>query len=182
MENKIEPATTIESTNDRKIANQQKDIPGWGMDADPRNNPTYPIKHYNGADYERLNYQKPEQQPLTVEVLQSIERPGVSRVFGTSTPPRGLSGAIRRYAFRYSESTYAHWVPLVMADRIGVVEGIIDDLKKGIVPNIFAEKGWKAEWKYNRKGLIRNVAAGVAVATALLLLLRNSKNNSAKAF
>jgi hypothetical protein len=176
MENKIEPATTIESTIDRKIANQHKDIPGWGMDADPRNNPTYPIKHYNGADYERLNYEKPEQQPITVEILQSIERPGLSRVFGTSTPPQGLSGAIRRYAFRYSESTYAHWVPLVMADRIGVVEGIIDDLKLGIVPNIFAEKGWKAEWKYNRKGLIKNVAAGLALTTALFLLLRKTKS------
>jgi hypothetical protein len=176
MENKIEHATTIESTIDRKIANQHKDIPGWGMDADPRNNPTYPIKHYNGADYERLNYEKPEQQPITVEILQSIERPGLSRVFGTSTPPQGLSGAIRRYAFRYSESTYAHWVPLVMADRIGVVEGIIDDLKLGIVPNIFAEKGWKAEWKYNRKGLIKNVAAGLALTTALFLLLRKTKS------
>jgi hypothetical protein len=176
MENKIEPATTIESTIDRKIANQHKDIPGWGMDADPRNNPTYPIKHYNGADYERLNYEKPEQQPITVEILQSIERPGLSRVFGTSTPPQGLSGAIRRYAFRYSESTYAHWVPLVMADRIGVVEGIIDDLKLGIVPNIFAEKGWNAEWKYNRKGLIKNVAAGLALTTALFLLLRKTKS------
>jgi hypothetical protein len=176
MENKIEPATTIESTIDRKIANQHKDIPGWGMDADPRNNPTYPIKHYNGADYERLNYEKPGQQPITVEILQSIERPGLSRVFGTSTPPQGLSGAIRRYAFRYSESTYAHWVPLVMADRIGVVEGIIDDLKHGIVPNIFAEKGWKAEWKYNRKGLIKNVAAGLALTTALFLLLRKTKS------
>jgi hypothetical protein len=176
MENKIEHATTIESTIDRKIANQHKDIPGWGMDADPRNNPTYPIKHYNGADYERLNYEKPEQQPITVEILQSIERPGLSRVFGTSTPPQGLSGAIRRYAFRYSESTYAHWVPLVMADRIGVVEGIIDDLKLGIVPNIFAEKGWNAEWKYNRKGLIKNVAAGLALTTALFLLLRKTKS------
>jgi hypothetical protein len=176
MENKIEPATTIESTIDRKIANQHKDIPGWGMDADPRNNPTYPIKHYNGADYERLNYEKPGQQPITVEILQSIERPGLSRVFGTSTPPQGLSGAIRRYAFRYSESTYAHWVPLVMADRIGVVEGIIDDLKLGIVPNIFAEKGWNAEWKYNRKGLIKNVAAGLALTTALFLLLRKTKS------
>jgi hypothetical protein len=176
MENKIEHATTIESTIDRKIANQHKDIPGWGMDADPRNNPTYPIKHYNSADYERLNYEKPGQQQITVEILQSIERPGLSRVFGTSTPPQGLSGAIRRYAFRYSESTYAHWVPLVMADRIGVVEGIIDDLKLGIVPNIFAEKGWKAEWKYNRKGLIKNVAAGLALTTALFLLLRKTKS------
>ena len=175
MENKIEPATTIESTIDREIADQYKNIPGWGIDADPKNNPTYPMKHYTGADHERLNYEKPEQQPLTVEVLQSIERPGVSRVFGTSTPPSGVSGAIRRFAFRYSESTYAHWVPLVVADRVGVVEGIIDDLAHGHVPNIFAEKGWGAEWKYNRKGMIANIAVTAAVATVAVLLLSPKK-------
>lgn len=175
MENKIEPATTIESTIDREIANEYKNIPGWGMDADPKNNPTYPMKNYTGADHERLNYEKPEQQPLTVELLQSIERPGVSRVFGTSTPPTGLSGALRRFAFRYSESTYAHWVPLVVADRIGVIEGIVDDLRHGHIPNIFAEKGWAAEWKYNRKEMIRNVAVGVAVTTAVVLLLSRKR-------
>ena len=169
MENKPEPDTRIEADNDRRIANSPKDIPGWGIDADPENDPTYPMKEWNGADHRRFNYEKPQQQPIDVEVFHSIERPGVTRVFGTSTPPKGLSGMIRRYAYKYSESTYAHWVPLVLADRIGVVEGYIDDLKQGIVPNPFAERGWKAEWKYNRKELIQNVAIGVAVATAVLI-------------
>lgn len=73
------------------------------------------------------------------------------------------------------EFTYAHWVPRVVADRIGVVEGITDDLRHGQVPNIFAEKGWAAEWKYNRKGLIKNVAVGVAVTAAVVLLLSRRK-------
>ncbi|HSK13204.1 MAG TPA: hypothetical protein VK907_08305, partial [Phnomibacter sp.] len=135
--------------DDRKIADRHKNIPGWGIDADPENMPNYPMKNYTGDDYQRLDYEKPEQQVQTVEVLHSIERPGLTSVFGSSTPPAGLSGMIRRFAFKYSESTYSPWVPLVMADRIGVVEGIINDLKHGIIPNIFAEKGWKAEWKYN---------------------------------
>jgi hypothetical protein len=176
MENKIEPATTLESTLDRQKADSPKDhIPGWGYDADKENDPTYPMKHWNGADYERLNYEKPEQQPLSVEVLQSIERPGVSRVFGTSTPPSGLSGHLRRFAFKYSESTYAHWFPLVVADRINVIEGIVDDIKQGHFPNIFAEKGWQAEWKYNRKGLIQKVAITTVVATVAIALLASKK-------
>ena len=178
MENNMEPNKTIEADLDRQIANSPKDnIPGWGMDADPENDPTYPMKHYTGADHERINYEKPTQQPIDIEVLHSIERPGVTRVFGTSTPPEGISGNIRRYAFRYSESTYAHWVPLVLADRVNVVEGVIDDLKKGIVPNIFAEKGWQAEWKYNRKGFVKNLAIGAAVTVVVLALLskRNKK-------
>jgi hypothetical protein len=182
MENKIEPATTLESDMDRRIANAPKDIPGWGHDADAQNDPTYPMKHRTGADYERLNYEKPEQQPLTVEVLQSIERPGVSRVFGASTPPSGLSGNIRRFAFRYSESTYAHWFPLVVADRINVIEGIIDDIKKGHFPNLIAERGWKAEWKYNRKGVIQKIALTAVVATTVIALLSSKKKKGALHF
>jgi hypothetical protein len=177
MESKPEPDKTIEADLDRGIADSYKNIPGWGIDADPENDPTYPMKHWNGDDHQRFNYEKPTQQPIDVEILHSIERPGISRVFGTSTPPSGLSGMIRRFAFKYSESTYAHWVPLVLADRISVFEGYLDDLKHGIVPNPFAERGWQAEWKYNRKSLVQNVAIGAAVTAGIvaLIVMKNKK-------
>ena len=76
----------------------------------------------------------------TVEVLHSNERPDLTSVFGTSTPPSGPSGSLRRLAFRYSESSYGHWLPLVLADRVSVVEGVVGDLKHGHVPNILAER------------------------------------------
>lgn len=39
-------------------------------------------------------------------------------VFGTSTPPKGISGAMRKYAYRkYSEGRAAHWLVLIAADR-----------------------------------------------------------------
>jgi hypothetical protein len=160
---------------DREIAERFKNIPGWGIDADPDDKPNYPIKNYTGDDYERLDYNRPEMQSQTVEVLHSIERPGLTCVYGTSVPPSGLSGMVRRFAFKYSESTYSHWVPLILADRINVVEGIIDDLRQGIIPNIFAEKGWKAEWKYNRQGMIKNIAIGVAVTAGIVMLLSRKK-------
>jgi len=162
------------------ISGNYAHIKGWGIDADPENDPTYPMKHYTGDDHRRLNYEPPPQQPVDIEVLQSIERPRITSVFGTSSPPRGLSGMIRRFAFKYSESTYAHWVPLVLADRINVVEGYIDDFSKGILPNPFAERGWQAEWKYNRKGAIQTLAVIGATAFAILLLSRK-KESSAKA-
>jgi hypothetical protein len=165
MENvKIEPDQII--SIDRQLANSPKDhIPGWGIDADPENDPTYPMKNWNGADYERFNYQKPPQQPVRFEVFHSIERPGITRVFGTSTPPRGLSGRIRSYAYKYSEATSAHWMTLLLADRVDSVEGIISDLKSGTIPNIFKERGWTAEWKYNRAGLVDKVVTGLVVSS-----------------
>jgi hypothetical protein len=162
---------------DRKIANEPKDyIPGWGMDADPENDPTYPMKRWSGADHERIHYEKAPQQPVNIEVFHSIERPNITRVFGTSTPPAGLSGLIRRQAYKYSEATAAHWMTLILADRIDVVQGIINDLKHGIVPNFFAELGWRAEWQYNRKKFIRRMAVKVlAVAVITAVLMRKKK-------
>src|SRR5919202_4267388 len=126
-------------------------IEGQGVDADPKNDPTYPMKHRNDGEQAGYSWDRPPQQPITIEVLHSIERPNVTAVFGTSAPPSGLSGMIRRFAFKYSESSYGHWLPLMLADRVNVVEGVLVDLRHGHVPNIVAELGWKAEWKHNRK-------------------------------
>jgi len=150
-------------------------IKGWGVDADPKNEPTYPMKKYTGDDHKRINWERPVQQPVNVEVLHSNERPNVTAVFGTSAPPAGLSGKVRRYAFKYSESSYGHWLPLILADRINVVEGIVDDLKRGHIPNIFAEKGWKAEWKHNPQGVVKKVVIGVAVTAAVIALCGRKK-------
>jgi hypothetical protein len=152
--------------------NKYAHIKGWGVDADPKNEPTYPMKKYTGDDHQRLNWERPTLQPVNIEVLHSNERPNVSAVFGTSVPPAGLSGDLRRHAFKYSESSYGHWLPLLLADRVNVVEGIIDDLKKGHIPNIFAEKGWNAEWKYNRAGLVKKIAVGALITAAVILLCR----------
>ena len=152
-------------------------IKGWGVDANPKNDPTYPMKHRTDAEQEGYSWERPPQQFVDVEVLRSIERPNVSAVFGTSTPPSGLSGMIRRFAFKYSESSYGHWLPLLLADRVNVVEGIIDDLKRGHIPNIFAERGIKAEWKHNKKGLATKVLVGVVVTTAIVALLTRKKDS-----
>jgi hypothetical protein len=154
-----------------------KNIPGWGMDADPENEPTYPIKNYTGDDHNRINYERADQQPIDMEMLMSNERPAMTRVFGSSVPPSGLSGAIRRYAFKHSEDRIRHWIPLILADRINVVEGILEDLSKGHFPNIAAERGWRVEWKHNPKGMATKVAVVAATGLLLYLALSGKKKN-----
>ncbi len=155
-------------------------IKGWGIDADLKNDPTYPMK--KRTDEERFGYtwERPAQQPESVEVLTSTERNNMPAVFGTTLPPSGLSGMIRRFAFKYSESDYAHWLPLMLADRVGVVEGLIEDFSNGHVPNIFAERGWGAEMKYNRKNFLLKVAVTTAVAASLttFLVYQNKKRKA----
>lgn len=169
----------VDPEMDRKIANEPKNyIPGWGMDADPENDPTYPMKKWNGADHERIHYERAPQQPVNMEVLHSIERPGITRVFGTSTPPAGLSGAIRRVAFKYSEATAAHWMTLILADRVDVIQNIISDISKGQFPNFIEELGWRAEWKYNRKKFVMKTAIRLAAIAAVTVFLTR-KNRKA---
>jgi hypothetical protein len=153
-------------------------IKGWGVDADPENDPTYPMKNRNDGEHAGYSWERPPQQPITVEVLHSNERPDVTSVFGTSTPPAGLSGVIRRVAFRYSESSYGHWLPLMLADRVSVAEGVLGDLGHGHVPNLFAERGWKAEWRYNRASLVLRILFRVALISAAVAYFRGRRAES----
>lgn len=162
------------------MADKYKHIKGWGIDADALNEPTYPMKHYTGDDHNRLDYKRPEQQPLDVEILHSNERPGVSAVFGTVSPPSGLSGLLRRFAFKFSEDSLKHWFTLVLADRINVIEGFADDIRQKHVPDIFDEMGWGAEWKYNKKGVIKKAAIAAVVTAALVIYLKSRNKTQAE--
>ena len=153
-------------------------VNGWGVDADPKNDPTYPMKKRSNGEQAGYTWERPTQQPIDIEVLHSNERPNVTAVFGTSVPPSGLSGILRRFAFKYSESSYGHWLPLVLADRVGVVEGVLDDFAHGHIPNIPGEMGLKSEWRYNRKSLMTRVLVGAVIATVAVAYLHRRRNNS----
>lgn len=147
-------------------------IKGWGSDLDHANRPAYP-KERTPPRLEGVHWDTPEAQPLKTEVYHSIERPGMTPVFGTSVPSRGLSGMLRGIAFRYSENDLRHWFLLLLADRINVVEGIVDDLRHGHVPNIYREIGAPAELRHNPRGFARKaVIASVALGATLYLLRR----------
>jgi hypothetical protein len=158
--------------------NNYQDIKGWGVDADPNDNPNYPIKQYNGDDHQRLDWARPPLQPVSVEILESVEQARMPAVFGTTLPPSGLSGKLRRYAFKYDESEYGHWLNLLLADRINVIEGVLHDLSRFHIPNIFSERGMKADWKYNRKELVSKMIVVAAVTTMIVFWMKkkNEKN------
>jgi hypothetical protein len=97
-------------------------IPGWGVDLDPMDRPSVPQEQFdpglNGAHWEF-----PERQPELMPRERSVEHKFLTPVFGTTCPPRGLSGILRRYAYRrYSEGRAAHWLILMGADRVDAWE------------------------------------------------------------
>lgn len=151
-------------------------IQGWGADLDLENRPGYP-KERTPARLSGVHLDHPEQQEQKIKILRSIERPSITPVFGTSTPPSGLSGTVRETAFKFSENDMCHWLLLLFADRINVCEGLLDDVKRGQIPDIFQEMGWKSELKYNRSGAIRKIAIGsLLLGTAIYLIKREKRH------
>jgi hypothetical protein len=147
-----------------EISEKYAHIPGWGADLNPAQRPAYP-KERTPPRLEGVHWEQPEPQQETIKVYHSTERPGLTPIFGTSVPPRGISGKLRGYAFRHSENDVRHWMALLAADRINVVEGLADDLLHGHVPNIADEMGLKSELRFNRRGAIRKAA----LATTIML-------------
>jgi hypothetical protein len=108
---------------------RRDDIEGWGADLDPQNRPAVP-KERTPPRLDDVPWEYPEQQPVRIEVFHSTERPGITPVFGTACPPKGLSGALRRRAFRRSENDLRHWLMLLAADRVDAIEGRVGDLRE----------------------------------------------------
>ncbi len=158
-------------------------IPGWGVDLRAEDRPAYPKEktppHGTGA-----HWREPERMVPKVKIHVSPEHKGITPVFGTTCPPKGLSGKLRDWAYTYSEGRIAHWLILLMADRVDVIESAISSLLKGQPDNPLAEMGLKAE--LNRPGSLRRfqrrrISLAIAGTVPLLLagsLLLRSSNSS----
>jgi len=93
-------------------------IPGWGADLDPADRPSFPRERFDPAA-SGAHWDFPDRQPETWPRERSIEHEMLTPVFGTAQPPHGVSGAIRKYAYRrFSEGRAAHWLLLIAADRV----------------------------------------------------------------
>jgi hypothetical protein len=93
-------------------------IPGWGADLDPADRPSVPKEHYD-PNATGAHWELPEPQGDDPRRERSIEHARLTPVYGTAQPLHGLSGAIRRVAYaRFSEGRAAHWLLLVLGDRV----------------------------------------------------------------
>lgn len=120
-------------------------IPGWGADLDPADRPSVPRLKFDPAAT-GAHWDFPDRQPEKVPRERSIEHKFLTPVFGTSTPTRGVSGLVRRYAYRrYSEGRAAHWLLLLGADRIDAVESHLASFLTLHPDNPITETGIKSE-------------------------------------
>jgi hypothetical protein len=124
----------------------RRTIPGWGVDLNPEDRPVVPMEDFDpGATNAHWDF--PERQPERWPREMSPEHGVLPPVFGTACPPRGVSGAIRKYAYTLSEGRTSHWMLLMLADRIDVLESRVEGVLEGHPDNVIAETGILAEFK-----------------------------------
>jgi hypothetical protein len=166
------PGGDVLQTSERGQIDRSAEIPGWGSDLDRNIRPGVPRDKAPDLGPEMLYIDVTRQMP-THRIHKSTEHAQLTPVFGTSCPPRGLSGRIRDFAYRYSEGRLVRWIALMFADRVDVVENVVSDVASFKPPNLVREMGLRSEWRFNRPRVIKAVAiTTVALATAYLLLRR----------
>jgi hypothetical protein len=124
-------------------------IPGWGADLDPKDRPSVPREQFDPGST-GAHWDFPERQPEKWPRERSIEHAFLTPVFGTSTPPRGLSGVMRKAAYkRYSEARAAHWLLLLAADRVDAVESHVRSLASLRPDNPITQTGIRSEFSHH---------------------------------
>jgi len=122
-------------------------IPGWGADLDPADRPAVPRERFD-LEASGAHWDLPEQQEEIRPRERSIEHGRLTPVFGTSTPPKGLSGVLRRYSYAtFSEARAAHWLILLLADRVDAIENHLASFVTLRPDNPITETGILSEFR-----------------------------------
>jgi hypothetical protein len=124
----------------------RRTIPGWGVDLNPADRPSYPKERVEPTG---AHWDFPERQPERYPREKSTEHKFLTPVFGTAQPLKGVSGAIRRWAYTYSEGRMAHWLLLIVGDRVDVLESRFVGLFRLHPDNPITETGVLREFKNN---------------------------------
>lgn len=142
-------------------------VPGWGADIPKANRPGVPRERQVEKEDNGVRWQAMDRQQPHIKIHKSIERPSLTPVFGTSCPPKGLSGLLRDQAYKMGEDKISRWMMLILADRCDVIEGRMDEL-------VFGPPTQTEEERRKRKTTVYSIGAGVGIA-ALAMILRKSK-------
>lgn len=97
-------------------------------DFDPRIAVDHDLKNRPGVPMERTPTLAPgahediPRQKSRVKVFRHGRPKTMPPVYGTAQPPKGLSGLIRAFAYRYPDHLVRHWTTLIFADRVNFLE------------------------------------------------------------
>src|SRR4051812_1851833 len=142
------PYTVEKPSTGPSIDELRARIPGWGVDLDPTDRPSVPRERFDPT-VTGAHWEFPDRQPEKWPRERSIEHKFLTPVFGTSCPPSGVSGVIRRYAYRYSEARAVHWLLLLGADRVNALESHLASFVTLRPDNPITETGVLSEFSHH---------------------------------
>jgi len=133
----------------RPVDELRRDIPGWGVDLDPKDRPGTPKERLDPGST-GAHWDFPERMPETDDRERSIEHKFLPPVYGTAQPLHGVSGRIRRFAYdRYSEGSVTHWLLLIVGDRVESTGAHLRSLASLRPDNPITETGVLGEAKHH---------------------------------
>ncbi|HEX5387418.1 MAG TPA: hypothetical protein VFW66_11990 [Gemmatimonadales bacterium] len=107
-----------------------RENPGLGADLDASKRPGIPKERQPPSPAEGAHWTEPAQQTPTVPIQKRVGLTHLTPVFGTMQPPHGLSGVLRKAAYKIPEHRAPHWLLLLVADRVDVVESGVADFAR----------------------------------------------------
>lgn len=154
------PYTATRQSSPASREELRQRVPGWGADLDPADRPAVPRERLDPAAT-GAHWDFPDRQPEKQPRERSIEHRQLTPVFGTSVPLKGVSGVLRRLAYaRYSEGRAAHWLILIVADRVDAIEGHLRSFATTRPDNPITQSGVLSERR--RHGLSSRFGRGRA--------------------
>lgn len=148
------PETRLYGQGRRPADAAPEDRPGVPREADPE-------------AAERTNSGEPPAQPGREERSTRAALERATPVFGTAQPYRGTSGRMRRLAYSIPEHRVRHWLLLLAADRVDVLEDRIG----GVMGRMLGAIGLKRAGRRVREDplpVVLGAAAGMLLARGLL--------------
>jgi hypothetical protein len=95
-------------TKEAMTTMDQVPIPGWGIDQRIEDRPGYPLEQEWHVDHDTVGGVPPYTETI---------------------PLHGMSGRLRRFAYRYQDWQPRKWMLLMLADRIDVLESALTPRK-----------------------------------------------------
>jgi hypothetical protein len=89
----------------------------WGVDRDLSRRPGVP-KARSPEPWPNTQFPPERQHGPPSSPLHGRPNKLMPPVFGTAVPLRGLSGLVRRFAYRYPDHYPRHWLLLLLGDRV----------------------------------------------------------------
>jgi hypothetical protein len=107
--------------------------PVAGHDLPATERPGVPMETQPRALTPTVHWTEPARMKPQRGITKRRELKSLTPVYSTALKPKGIAGLLRRLAYRIPETEARHWMTLLLADRVDVVEHRFRKLYKLLV-------------------------------------------------